>query len=254
MQTISKDRNRMEKTSCYNKKLMYWLIFFAVSIGFCLQPSTRVLADDQGSYAAEPFLTDADNKEPFVTVSKEEIKKIVSDFIAQRMTGPLDSYSVKDIWVSNDIKLPAGDITYRCILPEGNDNARKVAIPVVFMVNGVFQKKGLTRAAVEALMTAVVTTRSLPRNHIITAEDVQLQKMEGKGLSSKAITRCEEVVGKKTKNAVNAQMGLRKDLIECPPLVKAGDTVLIIVESDALKITALGEVGEKGSGENKVVF
>jgi flagella basal body P-ring formation protein FlgA len=39
---------------------------------------------------------------------------------------------------------------------------------------------------------------------------------------------------------------LRTDLIELPPLVRRGNVVVIIAESDVLKVTALGEVKEKG--------
>jgi flagella basal body P-ring formation protein FlgA len=39
---------------------------------------------------------------------------------------------------------------------------------------------------------------------------------------------------------------LRADLIELPPLVKRGDLVMIVAESNGFKITTLGEVKKTG--------
>jgi flagella basal body P-ring formation protein FlgA len=60
------------------------------------------------------------------------------------------------------------------------------------------------------------------------------------------VTTYEEVLGKRTKRAINTDEVLRTDHIELPPLVKRGDVVSIIAESDGLRITALGEVKKKG--------
>ena len=84
------------------------------------------------------------------------------------------------------------------------------------------------------------------RYQLITEDDIRLQKMDLAELPSNIITSCEEVLGKRTKSAINANVVLRSDLVELPPLVRRGDVVLMIAESDGLKITALGEVRERG--------
>ena len=39
---------------------------------------------------------------------------------------------------------------------------------------------------------------------------------------------------------------MRSDHIELPPLVKSGDIVKIVIESDGFKITTLGKAKQKG--------
>lgn len=39
---------------------------------------------------------------------------------------------------------------------------------------------------------------------------------------------------------------LNSDLVELPPLVKQGDVVMIAAESETLRVSALGQVKEKG--------
>ena len=242
----------MRFAQLHNQFLMSGLIIFVGVIGFCYPSLHYLLASDQDVSRSMTFIKKSDNTDALVTISKEEIKKIVSNFISQKITGQQDTITIKAIWVSNDVKLPAGTITYQCMLPDDSNTAKKVSIPIVFMVNGVYQKKIWAQAEIESLQTVVVTNKALPRNHLITADDIQLQKMEVRGLPSKIITRCEEIVGKKTKSALNAQMILNEDLIEFPPVVKPGDAVLIIVESSMLKISALGEVRETGAQGQKI--
>ena len=61
-----------------------------------------------------------------------------------------------------------------------------------------------------------------------------------------AVTTYEAVLGKRTKRAIKTDAVLSTDHIELPPLVKRGDVVSIIAESDGLRITALGEVRQMG--------
>mgnify|MGYP001825038479 FL=1 len=60
------------------------------------------------------------------------------------------------------------------------------------------------------------------------------------------ITDPGAVLGKRTRRAIGTQTPLRADLIELPPLVKRGDLVVIIAESNGLKITTLGQVKKRG--------
>jgi flagella basal body P-ring formation protein FlgA len=70
--------------------------------------------------------------------------------------------------------------------------------------------------------------------------------MDLANLPADVIIDPEAVLGKRTKRAIGAQTVLRQNLVEFPPLVRRGDVVVIIVETEGLKATALGEVKKKG--------
>ncbi|UCF95334.1 MAG: flagellar basal body P-ring formation protein FlgA, partial [Desulfobacterales bacterium] len=74
----------------------------------------------------------------------------------------------------------------------------------------------------------------------------RLLPMDLAQLPSDVITDLEAVIGKRTRRAVNPQTVLRSDLVELPPVVNRGDRVLIVAETEGLRITALGEVKHKG--------
>ena len=69
-----------------------------------------------------------------------------------------------------------------------------------------------------------------------------MREMELARLPSNIITDYDEILGKRTKRAIDANTVLRPDLIEFPPLVKRGDVVMVVAESGGLRITTLGVV------------
>jgi flagella basal body P-ring formation protein FlgA len=92
----------------------------------------------------------------------------------------------------------------------------------------------------------VVTRKPLGRHKPITEDDIELQTMDLSDLPGGVITDPGAVLGKRTRRAVGAQIPLRADLVELPPLVKRGDLVVIVAESNGLKITTLGQVKKRG--------
>ncbi len=66
-------------------------------------------------------------------------------------------------------------------------------------------------------------------------------------LPSDVITDPEAVLGKRTRRAIGAKTVLRPNLVELPPLVKRGDVVMIIAETQGFRITTMGQVKKKGA-------
>ena len=66
------------------------------------------------------------------------------------------------------------------------------------------------------------------------------------------ITDPEAVLGKRTRRAIGSKTVLRANLVEFPPLVKRGDVVVIVAETNGLRITALGQVKKKGARGDRI--
>ncbi len=89
-------------------------------------------------------------------------------------------------------------------------------------------------------------------------------RLDVAGLPADCITDPEMLIGKRTRRPVDTGTVLRQELVEFPPIVKNGDRVRIIVETAGLRISALGQVKQKGcQGEliqvvnldsNKVIY
>ena len=181
-----------------------------------------------------------------VEISKEMIEKVALDFIYKKIPWDRNAVSVKGIRVSNRVILPKGKITYKVIPPKKTDYLGTITLSVHFEVNGHFKKRVWAAVNIEVLTKVVVTKKPLGRYQPIKEGDIHYKKMDLADLPSNAITNLEEVLGKRTRRRVDTDVVLRSDLIELPPLVNRGDVVLMVAESDGLRITALGEVKGKG--------
>jgi len=181
----------------------------------------------------------------FVTVTKEDIKKVVSDFIYANIPWEREKVKIRDIRVRDRVILPKGKITYRVEPLKNSDFKGSVPLPLHFKVNGRFQKRILVTADIEVSAEVVVTKRPLRRFRRITEDDIEIREKNLAELPSNVILDYEEVLGKRAKRNIGANRVLRSDLIEFPPLVKRGDVVRIIAESGGLRITALGMVKQR---------
>ena len=182
----------------------------------------------------------------YIEISREKIRTLVSDYILKNIIKDNADGSIKDIEVADSLQLPKGRITFKVIPPRNRDLFGKIPFSVHFDVNGKFYKRVWATATVEVMAEVVITTKPVGRHKPITEDDIEMLKMDLAKLPSGVITDPEAVLGKRTKRAIGSKTVLRTDLVELPPLVKRGDVVVIIAESNGLKITALGEVKKKG--------
>jgi len=181
-----------------------------------------------------------------LVISKNEIKNIVLNYLDEKMPWEKTMVSIQDIQISDKVVLPKGNITYKVVPPSKTKYLGTTPLSVYFLVNGKNKKRVWVTAYIKVMIEVVVTRKPLGRYKVISEKDIHLKSTNLAKLPSNVITRCEDVLGKRTKRAIDSNVTLRSDLIELPPLVKNGDIVRIVIESDGLKITALGKVKEKG--------
>lgn len=182
----------------------------------------------------------------YVEIDRPKIKKIVTDYIIQNISQDSGMVRIKEVHVPESVILSKGRIAYKVSAPRSRQLMGNCSLAVDFSVNGHSQKRIWATAQVEVRGPVVVTRKPLGRYKPITEDDIVLQTMDLANLPSNVITDPEAVLGKRTKRAIGAQIPLRTDVVELPPLVKRGDLVMIIVETKELKITARGFVKKKG--------
>jgi flagella basal body P-ring formation protein FlgA len=181
-----------------------------------------------------------------VKIEEQEIKQIVSDFIMRNVAHDNRTVRIKEIQAPKRVILPKGRVAYKVAAPRSRELMGKCSIGIDFSVNGHSQKKVWATAVIEVLGPVVVTRKPLGRHKPITEDDIELTTMDLSDLPSGVITDPGAVLGKRTRRAVGARIPLQADLIELPPLVKRGDLVVIVAQSNGLKITTLGQVKKKG--------
>jgi flagella basal body P-ring formation protein FlgA len=181
-----------------------------------------------------------------VIVEEQELKQIVSEFIFRNISRDNKTVRIKEIRVPQSVVLPKGRLAYQVAAPRSGELMGKCSVAVDLSVNGQPQKKVWATVTVEILGPVVMTRKPLGRHKPITEDDIELQTVDLSDLPRDVIADPEAVLGKRTRRAIGARTPLRAGLVELPPLVKRGDLVVIIAESEGLKITTLGQVKKKG--------
>ena len=180
-----------------------------------------------------------------IEISKEDIKKAVTDYLQANMPWDRDEAKIRNIRVTDTVILPKGKVTYSVEPLKNTDFKGSVPLPIHFKVDGQFQKRILVTADIDVMAEVVVAVRPLRRHRKITEDDIEIRLKNLAQLPSNIILDPDEVLGKRAKSNISPNQVLRPDLIEFPPLVKRGDVVVIVAESNGLRITALGTVEER---------
>ncbi|MDY6949938.1 MAG: flagellar basal body P-ring formation chaperone FlgA [Thermodesulfobacteriota bacterium] len=179
-------------------------------------------------------------------ISKKKIEEMVLAYIYGKLPWEKERVRVKHVHVSSNALLPQGDVTYRVMPPKSIDFLRTIPLSVLFNINGKRVKRVWATVKLAVLTDVVLTKRPLRRRQLITEDDIHLKTIDLTKAQSNVLTNPQEVLGKRAKRPISGNVVLTSDHIELPPLVRRGDVVVIVAESDGLKITALGEVCKRG--------
>jgi flagella basal body P-ring formation protein FlgA len=179
-------------------------------------------------------------------IDEGEIRKIISEFIRTGDQWADAEVSIKGLHIGSDRCLPKGRTTYRVAAPQRLQTLSNVPLSIVFDVDGNFQKSIAVTVQLEALVNAVTAARPIGRLRPITAEDLKVVRMNRGELPIGVLSDLDEVIGRRARRNIDAGTALRPDLIEIPPTVNRGDTVVIVAQGEGLRITAKGEVREPG--------
>jgi flagella basal body P-ring formation protein FlgA len=181
-----------------------------------------------------------------IKIQKQKIEEIILGFLIQNIPRANKNIRIKEIRVPEEVILSKGQVSYKVTAADNQPLKGKCSIAVEFSVNGYDQKKIWAVATIEVLGPVVVTRKPLGRYKPIEEDDIELKTMDLSDFPDDVITDPEMILGKRTTRAIGAQVPLRADNVELPPLVKRGDLVVIIAESRGLKITTRGQVKKKG--------
>jgi flagella basal body P-ring formation protein FlgA len=113
-------------------------------------------------------------------------------------------------------------------------------------VEGKEESQIWVRTEIKVHDNVVVSARPLARRQVIGAEDVRLDWREIHSSSPRPFTKIEDALGKQTSRATNANEVLTSSLAESPQVVRHGGAVVLIYETERLRVEAAGEAQQAG--------
>lgn len=183
----------------------------------------------------------------FQTIPNARVKEAIAEFVRQKTDGLGMETTLKRIGVQGDLKVPVGEVSFEVAAPNRWEGWGKANLAVIVRVNDRVERNISVPVEVEALGDTVVVLRALERGDVIGPGDVTVQRRDISTLTGRVYRSADEVIGKRARMPVRANMPLRGDQLEKVPLVKSGQLVTILVENQAMRLTATGKARGNGA-------
>jgi flagella basal body P-ring formation protein FlgA len=174
------------------------------------------------------------------TLSAKKVRAAVQDFILDRTRDSGMDIHIKRISIDEDITVPTGKVRYEFIAPRQWEGWGRTVLGLVIRVDDQLVRNMSIPVEVEALTDMVVARYPLARGVVVEASDVSLQKRDLADVSCKVSFNLADVLGKRVRIPIRANMPVRSDYLEKVPLVKNGQVVTIVAENGDLCVTATG--------------
>lgn len=181
------------------------------------------------------------------TIPSARVKDAVTEFVRQKTEGLGMETTLRRIGFQSDLKLPPGEVSFEVAAPNRWEGWGKANLALIVRVNGRVERNLTIPVEVEAFADTVVVLRALERGDVIGPDDVTVQRRDLSSLSGRVYQSVEEVVGKRARMPVRANMPLRGEQLEKIPLVKSGQLVTIVIENQAMRLTATGKARGNGA-------
>lgn len=179
-------------------------------------------------------------------LKEAKVREAVTGFIMEKTAGSGMDIRIVRIGYGGDLTVPAGKVAFDLVASQQWEGWGKTVLGLVVRVDGRVVRNTSVPVEVEALTEMVVALRPLERGEVIGEGDVALQKRDLAAAPPKICRDPAEVVGKRARIGLRANVPIRADFLEKVPLVKYGQPVTIIAENGALRVTAAGRA--KGTG------
>lgn len=183
----------------------------------------------------------------FQVVPNARVKEAIADFVRQRTDGLGMETTLKRVGYQGDLTLPAGEVSFEVAAPNRWEGWGRANLALIVRVNDRVERNLSIPVEVEALADTVVVLRALERGDVIGPDDIAVQRRDISSLTGRVYRSADEVVGKRTRVPVRANMPLKGDQLEKVPLVKSGQLVTILVENQAMRLTATGKARGNGA-------
>jgi len=184
-------------------------------------------------------------------VSSEEILAIAESFIAS-----LTDKKTKKIIVqpTNEIKpvvLPYGKMNVKTELVSPSAINDNILLRFTFSIDDKDYEKRVIPFKAEIIKEVIVSSKNIDVNKVISIDDLEVES-KNIGLFSNVFIDKNELLGKRAKRAILKGTLITADMVEKPPIIKQGDIITIVLESQSLRITAQGRAMENGVNGQKI--
>ena len=184
-------------------------------------------------------------------IPREQLKDIFRDHVLKHSSYSRDRITFERINAPGEVALPQGQLHWE-VLERGDNMLGHVPLVISFRVDGKSIRKVPVSGKVSVSQRLLKAAKRIKSGMDIERGDLVLAMEERISLRDQVLTDPEEVVGKRAVRTIQPGQIITAKLIEEPPMVKKGKTVIIKAENNWLRVTVLGKVLENGRRGDQV--
>lgn len=178
----------------------------------------------------------------------DELKKIFTVIALKNSVWPEQDLRVTHFSSQpTSVTLPAGELKFRLKNQIQPNRLGRKSISVVLLVDGLKTAKVWLTGDLHLFGNVVCARRDLDRKTILSMNDLKIEYRAISQLGDNLVLDPAVAVGKQLKRSLKAGALLLDRLLKEAVIVKRGDLVTILAESENLRITAPGEAKTAGS-------
>ncbi|MFN8009153.1 MAG: flagellar basal body P-ring formation chaperone FlgA [Terriglobia bacterium] len=179
-----------------------------------------------------------------LTVRADEIEaKVVNDFIPRLQWERIQLQSVE---IPEPVLLPKGKVSMVCEASPHTDFAKPFFLKVGFVVDGHLEKTHFYRTQLKLTQSVPIAARDLLPSDKVTSEDVRWEERTLESTVRRPIADLSALQSRRPRQTIVAGRTLTEDLFLAVPLVKRGENVILLFQSDKIRVTAEGKCLESG--------
>jgi flagella basal body P-ring formation protein FlgA len=169
-----------------------------------------------------------------IMASSWSLENTLKSFLDERY--PWEDIEISNIKVVGDLKDVAPDV----IVVEKGPIGR-----AIFSFRYNKERKVIVKAFVRAFGNVVKSKRPFRKGHVINSDDIYIDRMDIRKMPHGSVKIPELLIGKSLRRSVIANIPLIEDMVEYSQAVKRGKNVILLINKNGLKITAVGRTKEK---------
>lgn len=180
-------------------------------------------------------------------VSERDIREAVAAFIRDNAPWPSEQVEVEAIFVPGPAFVPLGRVGLHVSAPKGGRFVGRSNFAVAVSVNGRPARTVWAAAEIAVWSEVVVALRPLYKGEILEAVSVGVDRRRIKDVPRSALSRLDDVLGKRVTRLIPAGSVVTLSAVEVPPVIRKGDWITILAEGGSVRVSAPGEARDEGA-------
>lgn len=193
---------------------------------------------------------------PSSAFCKQDDEKIlmreITQYIQNNMPWPAESVRIEFLSGLPKIQKAKGEMKLHIESRPREEHIGDTSFNVRIFINDIFFKEVPVRVRIEVLQEFVVSLKSIPRDSILSENDVTLRKKWVKHIPMNALSSLDEALGKIIIVTVRPNTQIVRSMIKEVMPVKKGKMVQVILDNGAMKMMMSGIAEEDGAEDTLV--